>query len=79
MACTALQLAVQVLLYINSLESFIFKLGTLDTRDQKVHGSNPDMSKAVFSRDVAGPCISFCFFRMILVRLASEEFIRLLH
>ena len=66
-----------------SLESFIFKLlepiarvGTSDTRNQKVHGSNPDMLKAIFSRDMAGTCISFCFFRMILVRLASEEFIR---
>ena len=47
--CHGLQLAFQVLLYINSLESFLFKLlepiarvGTSETRDQKVHGSNPD-------------------------------------
>ena len=57
----------------------IARVGTSDTRDQKVHGSNPDVSKAVFSRDMAGTCISFCFFLMILVRLASEEFIRELH
>ena len=76
-------MAFQVLLYINLLESLIFKLleqiarvGTSDTRDQKVHGSNQDMSKAVFSQDMAGTCISFCFFRMILVRLASELNIR---
>ena len=40
---------------------------------------DPGHVKSCFSRDVAGTCISFCFFRMILVRLASEEFIPQLH
>ena len=59
--------------------SNLFKTSASGTRDQKVHGSNPDMPKAIFSRDMAGTCISFCFFQMILVRLASEEFIPQLH
>ena len=47
-----------------------------DTRDQKVHGSNLDMSKAVFSRDMAGSARHLHFFLLLPneVLLASEEF-----
>ena len=36
----------------------IARVVTSDTRDQQVHGSNPDISTSVFSRDMAGTCIS---------------------
>jgi hypothetical protein len=50
-------------------------VGMSDVRMREIPGSNPMTAKVVLSGGESVTCSSFGFFRMILVRLASEEIV----